>query len=213
MSFWWLFNSTLLAAGAASVAFSVRWRRPNLLLNMILDTMKLNLGGALGVLFLLTWAFSIAAVVQRNHITIGLVILNWVLLVDMVYTLVLGTSIWFSTLTLLDTFHQVYSEQTPDARIAIQDMFNCCGYFNSTDLLELGGTACPDTTTAFETQFCWTAITGAADRTLNPVFSTIYGFMAILGCLFLTSLCLINERKKEERFKKIDAKRGGKGFV
>jgi len=213
MSFWWFFNVTLLAAGAVSVAFSIVWRRPDPLLNMILSNMTLNLGSALGVLFLVTWVISIGAVIQRNHITMGLVILNWTLLIDMIYVLFLGSSIWFYTLHELDNFYEAYADQTPQTRIAIQDMFKCCGYFNSSDLVEIGGTACSNATSVFETQFCWSPITTAADNTLNPLFSTTYGIMAILGCLFLTSLCVINERKKEERFKKIDIKRGGRGFV
>lgn len=214
MGFWWFFNFTLLAAGAVSLALSIVWRRPDLLMNFVLNDMDLKLGLVLGIMFLVTWAISIGAVIQRNHFTAGLFFLNWVLILNMFYVLVLGTLIWFYTLHELNNFHQVYSEQTPATRIAFQDMFKCCGYFNNTDLVEIGGTFCADS--AFVTQttsLCWAPITSAADNTLNPIFSTIYGFMAILGCLFLTSVCVINERKKEERFKLIDAKRGGRGFV
>lgn len=57
--------------------------------------------------------------------------------------------------------------------------------------------------------------------------SQIYGYMAIVGCLFLATLCVIKEvgipgsldllraiannavqRQEEERYKKIDSKRG-----
>lgn len=62
----------------------------------------------------------------------------------------------------------------------------------------------------------------------------VYGFMAIVLCLLLASLCVIKkvclytfqmftifneknlycrQRQEDERFKKIDAKRGGRGFV
>jgi hypothetical protein len=37
--------------------------------------------------------------------------------------------------------------------------------------------------------------------------------MAVVIALFLASLCVINKRVEEERFKRIDAKRGGRGFV
>jgi len=214
MGFWWFFNATLLVAGVFSVAMSVVWRSPNLLLNMIVSRMDLNFGAALGGFFLVTWAVSIGAVIQRNHVNIGLVILNWTLLIDMAFVLFVGSSIWYFTLHELANFHQVYSEQTPEARTLVQDMFKCCGYFNSTDLVEIGGTFCTDSTFVSQTNsFCWLPITNKADVTLNLVFTSIYGFMAILGCLFLTSLCVINERNLEERFKKIDSKRGGRGFV
>jgi len=211
---WWFLNVTLLAAGTVTLALSIVWRQPDLLINMILPHMDLTVGLVLGTFFLVTWAFSIGAVIQKNHVTGGLALLNWLLIADMVYLTVSGTFIWFFTLRLRANFHTVFSEQTPSTKIAIQDMFKCCGYFNATDLVEMGGTFCADPTFVAQTEsFCVTPITQQADNTLNPVFSTVYGFMAILLCFFMATLCVINERKKEERFKKIDAKRGGRGFV
>jgi hypothetical protein len=211
---WWFFNLTLLAAGTVTIALSIAWRQPDILMNMILPTMDLTVGLVLGIIFLVTWAFSIGAVIQKNHITGGLVLLNWLLIADMAYLTVAGTVIWFFTLRLQNSFHTIWSEQTPSTRIVIQDFFKCCGYFNATDLVEIGGTFCADPTFVAQTQsFCVTPITTEANNTLNPIFSTVYGFMAILLCLFMASLCVISERKKEERFKKIDAKRGGRGFV
>lgn len=71
--------------------------------------------------------------------------------------------------------------------------------------------------------------------TLNNIFSTIYGYMAIVILLFLASICVIYkvcaltgssyirfsstlismfvQRHEEQRFRKIDEKRGGRGFV
>lgn len=88
-----------------------------------------------------------------------------------------------------------------------------------------------DKTNITEVGLCVKPITGFADVTLNGIFScvprlpfsishaevecirTVYGFMAIVIGLFLASLCVIKKREEEERFKKIDAKRGGSGFV
>ncbi|TIB68179.1 hypothetical protein E3Q23_03893 [Wallemia mellicola] len=44
-------------------------------------------------------------------------------------------------------------------------------------------------------------------------FSTIYGFVVILICLFLATVCIINERAKEDRFRRIDAKRNVNKFA
>jgi hypothetical protein len=41
----------------------------------------------------------------------------------------------------------------------------------------------------------------------------MFGFTAVNGLLFLATLCVINERLIAVRFAKIDAKRGGGGFV
>lgn len=143
MGFWWFFNFTLFAAGAVSVALSIVWGRPDLLMNITTNSMDLkrtplatfsivsisltplpyrSVGLIMGILFLVTWVISIGAVIQKNHVTVGLICLNVVLLLDMLYVLVLGSLIWVLTLHELVNFHQIYSEQTPAIRIAIQDM-------------------------------------------------------------------------------------------
>ena len=79
-------------------------------------------GLVLGLLFLVTWVVSIGAVIQKNHITGGLILLNWLLIANMLYLTVAGTVIWFFTLRIRDNFRTVWSKQTPSTRIAIQDM-------------------------------------------------------------------------------------------
>jgi hypothetical protein len=112
--------------------------------------------------------------------------------------------------------------------------FSCCGYFGN-DTLAFGG-FCTDATFASlnTTTPCVGPITAATDYTLNNIFSSVYGFGAVVTALFVASLCVINmvracrpparharrtltrgalQRVEEERFKKIDAKRGGRGFA
>jgi len=55
--------------------------------------------------------------------------------------------------------------------------------------------------------------TGLADDLLCETFTTIWGFTAITTCLFISTLCVMKKRQETERFRKIDAKRGGRGFV
>lgn len=82
--------------------------------------------------------------------------------------------------------------------------FKCCGYFDATDLVEIGGTVCNQTTVDFlrtldaaddnnAAFFCVKPITGFADMTLNNIFTTVYGFMAIIISLILASLCVIKK--------------------
>jgi hypothetical protein len=75
----------------------------------------------LGVALLITFIISIGAIIQRNHITIGLVLLNYALLVDAIGILVIGTTIWFSTLQERAHFHKWWLDASPAIRIAIQD--------------------------------------------------------------------------------------------
>lgn len=49
------------------------------------------------------------------------------------------------------------------------------------------------------------------DNTLNNVFSTIYGIVVIQAALFLGTACLRVNKREEERFRRIDEKRGAKG--
>jgi len=218
MGVWALFDFALLAAGGLSIAFSIIWRAPNLLLNLVFSPADLTAGMVLGIMLLITFLISIGAVLQRNSVTIGLALLNWVLVVDGIAVIFIGSWFWFFSLRERDNFHKIFAAQTPAIRIAIQDKLQCCGYFNSTDLVEIGGTFCADSNFVSVTNnatgnFCVTPITAFADYALNNTFSSIYGFMAVVLGLFLASLCVINKRKEDERFKKIDAKRGGGGFV
>jgi hypothetical protein len=166
-----------------------------------------------------TVVISIFAIVQANHITIGLVILNWVIIADVVAILTIGTIIWDYTLTERADFHPIYAALTPAQRTTIQDMFSCCGYFNNTDYVEIGGSFC--TSQAFVDNLnqtilsnqCVNPVTDFADYALNNTFTSTYGFMAVALSLFLITLCVIKKREEDERFKKIDAKRGGRGFV
>jgi len=189
------------------------------MLNMTFSHGDLSAALVMGIALLLTSALSVGAIIQRNHVTIGLVILNWVLIADAVVVLVIGTFVWFYTLRERAEFHHVYANLQPSQRITLQDEFSCCGYFNSSDLLEIGGNFCQNATfansldTTVLSNFCVSPITTSVDRSLNIAFSTTYGFMAGIIGLFLSSLCVIKVRQEIERFRRIDAKRGGRGFV
>jgi len=69
---------------------------------------------------------SVGAIIQRNHVTIGLVLLNYALLVDAIGILVIGTFIWFSTLQERINFHKLWADASPAVRIALQDEVGSC---------------------------------------------------------------------------------------
>lgn len=214
MGVWVFLDFCLLAAGAVSIAFSIVWRAPNLLMNMVFSKSDLTAGMILGIALLVTFAISVGAIVQRNHVTIGLVVLNWTLIGDAIGIITIGSILWFFTLQERENFRSLFAAQIREHRILLQDQLKCCGYYNSTDLAETGGTFCVDDNFIrnVNKNFCVDPITKFADNSLNNVFTTVYGFMAVILALFLASLCVINKRLEDERFKKIDAKRG-KSFV
>ena len=154
-------------------------------------------GLVLGIALLVTWAFSVAAIVQPNHVIKPLVILNWLLVADAIIILCVGTFIWFFSVQQREEFHAILSVQSNETIIAIQDRFSCCGYFNATDLLVIGGSFCAnqtfvDTTVNSTEAFCVTPFTHATDYTLENTFSSIYGFMAPTILLFFATLCIIS---------------------
>jgi hypothetical protein len=139
--FYGLFTLAVAIFGIISIVFSFMWRRQDILLNMTFShadlngaslhlptmtipslTQVLSLAGlVLGIAFLLTSFLSIGAIIQRNHVTIGLVILNWFLMADAVIVLVVGTMIWFYSLHERAEFHTQYAKLQPSQRITIQD--------------------------------------------------------------------------------------------
>lgn len=184
---------------------------------MVFSKAHLTAGVILGISLLLTFALSVGAIVQPNHVTIGLVILNWALLIDGIVVIVVGSLLWFLTLQKRKDFEKIFLALAAPQRVAVQDKLQCCGYFGVSDA-EIGGNFCSNVTfvqtTVNETSnFCVDPITAYADSSLNMAFTTVYSFMAIIICLLLASLCVIKKREEDERFKKIDGKRGGRGFV
>lgn len=218
MASWAFIDFLLLGASGMSIALSIVWRAPSILMNMAISSEFLTAGMILGIMLGVTFFVSLGAVVQRNHVTIGFVILNWFLIVDAVAVLTVGSLIWFFSLRQRAEFQVKWTALPAADRLTLQDQFHCCGYFTAADA-QIGGAFCQNTTFAnslsanVTTNFCVTPITLFTDYTLENTFTTIYGYMAIVLSLLVASLCVIKKRQEEERFKKIDAKRGGRGFV
>lgn len=78
-------------------------------------------GLILGIALLVTFAISIGAIVQRNHVTTGLVILNYTLLIDAIGIVIIGTFVWFFTLEERNNFHKSWQAATPTTRRVLQD--------------------------------------------------------------------------------------------
>lgn len=219
MAFWSLLDFLLLAAGGLSIALSIVWRKPDVLMNLALSNEFLTGGLVVGIALCLTFIVSLGAVVQRNHITMGFVILNWLLLVDCIVVIVVGTMIWFFSLRQRSGISAKWNALSTADKITLQDQLKCCGFFNGTDNVAIGGTFCSSQDAVNKlaanvtTNFCVSPVVTFTDYTLENVFTTIYGYMAVVLGLLVASLCIIKQRQEEERFKKIDAKRGGRGFV
>jgi len=214
-----LFTIFMFAGAAISFAFAIVFGKKDLFFNMIFSKADLLSGFVLGIFMAATSFLAVFAVVQRNHVTGGLAALNWMLIADAVVVLVIGSRLWFASLRQRAEFHTAWVNLPPASRIFIQDTYHCCGYFLGNDTAEIGGQFCANQTivnslnTSVLSNFCVTPVTARTDYTLENTFTSIYAFMVPVIGLFLTSLCVIQMRNEIERFKRIDSKRGGRGFV
>ncbi|KIM51533.1 hypothetical protein SCLCIDRAFT_143027 [Scleroderma citrinum Foug A] len=209
---WAFFDLCLMGAGILSLVLSFVWQEDNLLRNLTYSTFDLNIGRILGIVLLATSLLSVFLIILRGKRP--LVIVNWLLLLDAVAILSVATFIWMYTLHERINYHAVFGRQSNATKIKVQDVLQCCGYFNATDEVAFGGNFCPDQAAAIvANSFCVTPIVAFADSVLNNVFSTVYGFMAIVIGLFLSTMCIMKKRQEAERFERIDAKQGGRGLV
>ncbi|SRR6266404_1016910 len=139
-AFYGFFTLSIAVAGFISILFSILWRKHDLLLNMTFSHADLtgafrvppscisyshpclSSGGlVMGIALLLTSFLSIGAAIQRNHVTIGLVILNWVLIADAIIVITIGSFVWFYTLRERSEYHTQFAKLQPSQRITIQD--------------------------------------------------------------------------------------------
>jgi hypothetical protein len=132
----------------------------------------------LGILYAVTFIISVGAIVQRNHVTIGLVILNWLLILDTIITVVFASVLWFRTLEELANNEKLWIAAPTQTRLTLQDRWNCCGYRNGTNI-EIGGTVCPTFEVANATVGCMIQFSGESDYLLSQTFTCVH---STLGC-------------------------------
>jgi len=218
MGCWAFVDVLMLVAGIITLVLSLVWGSHDTLRNMVINSQDRTVGLALGIILIVTWVYSIFAIIQPNHVTVWIVALNYLLLIDSVVVVSIGSVIWFFTLRERNDFFHAFAAQSNASQILIQDELKCCGYFTSSDIVTIGGNFCAnqtfvETTNNATGNFCVGPITSFADNALNNIFSTIFGWVAITLSLLLLSICVVNKRKESERFRKIDEKRGGRGFA
>lgn len=154
-------------------------------------------GTALGVALITSFLISIVAIAQKNHVTLGFIVLNYALLLDAMGIIVIGTFVWWYTLEERADYYKLWLQSSGTTRIALQDkvlalplsplfspflqmwfpQFQCCGYFSGSDLAEIGGKFCVsqdfiDSLSIDDLKhFCVTPLTKFADSTLNHIFT------------------------------------------
>jgi len=120
------------------------------------------------------------------------------------FTLAIGLDIWFSTLKTKANFKPVFTSQTTYIQSMLQYKFQCCGYDNAT--LFVQDTTCTSAAVAAKLGGCVTPFSTYANKFLDVVFTTFFGFVAVDAMLLLSAFCLMKDRREKERYKLIDEK-------
>jgi protein-S-isoprenylcysteine O-methyltransferase Ste14 len=118
---WAGLDFALLLAGVICIAFSVIWRAPDLIRDLVITTTDLNSGLGLGIIFAITFVISVAAILTPKSTTHGLKALNWVLVADSAATVIIGSIVWFYTLQERKNFSEVWGKQNEDTVGKLQE--------------------------------------------------------------------------------------------
>jgi len=87
--------------------------------------MSITAGNVLGVALIVTFLISLVAIMQKNRVTLGLVILNYALILDAIGIIIIGTFVWWATLEERINFHELWAQTSAATRLALQDEVNC----------------------------------------------------------------------------------------
>ncbi|KAI0522267.1 tetraspanin [Xylaria bambusicola] len=133
------------------------------------------------------------------------------IVVDALYTLVIGLQLWILTLRIKETFFGIWKNQTEDVQGFMEEAFNCCGYFNSTSPAFKTNPTCPSPATAALMTGCATPLTRFSNTFVDNIFTALFAIVGVDAVLIVAALCLLKERKEMERYRHIDEKTGARG--
>ncbi|EHY56793.1 hypothetical protein HRR83_002126 [Exophiala dermatitidis] len=177
----------------------------NIASNLLLDHCPLTASMANSVVMFITFLLSIPAMFLKSN-RMFLKLHAWGVIIAATMTLGIGLAIWFSTLEMHKNLAPIWNAQ-PEATITLlQAKFQCCGYSNPA--LFVKDATCTSAATAARLGPCMAPLGVFANRFLDIVFTTFFGFVAVDMMLLLAALCLIKDRKEKERYRLIDEKRG-----
>ncbi|KAI8632958.1 tetraspanin [Xylariaceae sp. FL1651] len=135
----------------------------------------------------------------------------FLIVVDALFTLIIGLDLWIFTLRIKDTFSKIWLAQTPQVQGLIQTSFNCCGYFNSTSPAFFTDATCPSPAAAALMTGCATPISSFSNTFIDNIFTALFGIVGVDALLIVAIACLLKDRKEMERFRHIDEKSGARG--
>ena len=132
---------------------------------------------------------------------------GWVVTGACVALLVVGLKIWYITLDEKNNLLAAWVNTSPNTIQAVEEKFNCCGFFNSTSPpFVISPNACPTIDIAATRTGCVLSLQPYADLFLDRLFTTLFGFVGIGTCAILAGAMLVNARTTEARYVRIAEK-------
>jgi len=179
----------------------------NIARDIVLDMCPLNAAIGNAILIFLTFATSLPAMVLPN--TRGWLKLHgYMVVVNIVFTLVIGLAIWFETLKTRSNLGVLFALQDDNRRSLIQQEFQCCGYLNSTSPPFITDPTCPSAAIAAQTRGCVSPFSTFTNNFLDVVFTGAFGIVGVDVVLILATAILAKDRKENARYRVIDEKNG-----
>ncbi|KAI0395588.1 tetraspanin [Xylariaceae sp. FL0594] len=162
-----------------------------------------------GIFTFVAFAATLPALATNNRSWLKLA--AFLIVVDAIYTLVIGLDLWIFTLRTKDTFGKIWLAQPPEIQGFMQTAFNCCGYLNSTSPAFQLGPTCPSPAAAALMTGCAAPLSRFSNTFIDNIFTAVFGVVGVDAVLVIATACLLKERKEMERFRHIDEKSGARG--
>ncbi|KAF3161632.1 phospholipid scramblase 1 [Orbilia oligospora] len=160
-----------------------------------------------GIISAVAFMFSLPAVLLPQSL-FWLRLHGWMLVVCAVYSLVLGILVWVDTLTERAQMYQAWIDVGPTVQTLLQQKFECCGYVSAMEPLFVTDKVCPNALAASQTKPCVGPFTAFEDEFFNTVFTALFGIVGLDFVMLCCTAMVINQRKEQRRYRRIDEKRG-----
>lgn len=136
---------------------------------------------------------------------IWLKITGWMIAATAHVTLLLGVSIWFSTLQTRANLGTTLAQQSAHSQSLIQQKFQCCGYLNNPFTPD---SVCTSAFVAAQKLSCVGPLSNYANSFLDRIFTALFGLVGLDVALLLAVVVVLKTRAEKARYRHIDEKNG-----
>lgn len=180
-------------------------------MDLMMDQCPVQAVVANAALVFLAFAMSLPALVLPNNRG-WLKAFGYMVVVNVVFTLVIGLNIWVQTLKTRSNLGVVFEGLNDSRKSMLQQEFSCCGYRNMTSPPFVRDNVCPNSVIANQMRPCIVPFTAFSNNTLDKIFTGAFGIVGIDVLVILATAILAKDRKEQARYKVIDQKNGGGGL-